>query len=1061
MINGSLPSRRVALAVCAIAFGWGAAFAAVNHPVKQYMGALHWREVGPSRGGRVDSVAGVPGKPDVFYFGAAAGGIWKTTDAGVHWKPLFQHQDVSSVGALAVSPSDPQVIYAGTGEAALRSNVSFGDGVYRSTDGGKTWQHVGLENTRHIGKILIDPKDPDKVLVAALGSIYRPNHYGGVYLTTDGGKHWKKVIYVNDRTGGIDLAVDPDNARIIYAATWEVWRKPWMLHSGGPGSGIYKSTDGGKTWHQIKGHGLPTGTLGRIGLAVSKNDGGEQVYAIIEAKKGGVYRSDDGGSSWERVNKAQPLRSRPFYFTKIFSDPGDPDTVYVLDRFFFKSTDQGWHFASAHMQGGDNHDLWINPLHPRFRIEGNDQGAVISTDGGKTWTVPYNEPIAQMYHVNTDNRYPYNLYGEQQDSGSIIIPSMTFSWGICGITDTVGGGESGFVVPQPGDPDILFADTYMGQLTRYNRKTKELKQVSPWPYDSHGESAAQQKYRFTWVAPIVFSPQNPDVLYMGSQVLFKSTNLGQSWNVISPDLSRDDKGKQQLSGGPITKDDASAEYYDLIYSIAPSPKRAGEIWVGTDDGRVWLTLDGGKHWKKVTPGGIPKWSKISMIEASTFNAGTAYLVADAHKLGVSKPFIYRTTDYGKSWVRITDGLPAPDYVHVVRQDPVNPDLLFAGTERGIFVSFDNGGHWHSLNLNLPTTPVEDLKIHDGDLIAATFGRGYWILDNISPLRQFSGKVARDAAYLYQPAKAIRFQIKGGRCAHSLFSGSNPPMGAVIDFNLAKKPKSAKLTITDARGKQIRSFTWQPGKGKEVGKITPPKPGYGGGLRSMQPHSSKFDPHKGLNRLVWNLRYQPLKTIHGEVYMEASGVAPMVLPGSYSVKLTVDGKSYTRNLQVVRSPIAESSNGDLAEQNRLLDKIYQDLDGVRTLVGKVQALQKNVADAESSIKSMPAAKAIEPELQAIASKLDAVNLALHQPHAHADEELFNYPVGLDQQLAFLDYVVASGDHAPTKQSYQVYGILSRKYAKARDEWRGIIKRVSKLNSQAEKSGLGLLVAHGET
>lgn len=450
-----------------------------------------------------------------------------------------------------------------------------------------------------------------------------------------------------------------------------------------------------------------------------------------------------------------------------------------------------------------------------------------------------------------------------------------------------------------------------------------------------------------------------------------------------------------------------------------------------------------------------------MIDASTFNAGTAYLVADAHKLGVSKSFIFRTTNYGKSWVRITDGLPAPDYAHVVRQDPVNPDLLFAGTERGIFVSFDNGGHWHSLNLNLPTTPVEDLKIHDGDLIAATFGRGYWILDNIAPLRQFNRHVMQSAVYLYQPAKAVRFQIKGGRCAHSLYGGSNPPMGAVIDFNLAKTPKSAKLTISDAQGNPVRTFNWQAGKNKDVGKIKPPKPGHGGGLRSMQPHSSSFEPHKGLNRLVWNLRYQPLKTIHGEVYMEASGVAPMVLPGSYTVKLTVDGKSYTRSLQVVRSPVARSPNSDLAEQNRLLSKIYKDINGVRTLAGKVQALQKNVAEAESAVKTLPAGKALEPKLQAISTKLNAVNLALHQPNAHADEELFNYHVGLDQQLSFLDYVVASGNHAPTKQSYQVYKLLSGKYAKVRNEWRELIKQVGDLNAMAQKSGIGLLVAQDGT
>ena len=1058
-MSGTFPVKRLVLALSVMALGWGAASAAIHHPVRNDLGALHWREIGPYRGGRVDAVAGVPTQPDVFYFGAAAGGIWKTTDAGLHWKPLFQHEPVSSVGALAVSPSDPQVIYAGTGEAALRSNVSFGDGVYRSRDGGKTWRHVGLDKTRHIGRILVNPKNPDDVLVAALGSIYRPNENGGIYRTTDGGQHWKKVLYVNDRTGGIDLAVDPDNTRIVYAATWEVWRKPWMLHSGGPGSGIYKSTDGGKTWHQIKGHGLPTGTLGRIGLAVSRNDGGQQVYAIIEAKKGGVYRSDDGGNHWQRVNKAQPLRSRPFYFTKIFSDPGNPDTVYVLDRFFFRSTDQGWHFGFAPMQGGDNHDLWINPLHPRYRIEGNDQGAVISTDGGKTWTIPYNEPIAQMYHVNVDNRYPYNLYGEQQDSGSIIIPSMSFTGRICGFKTTVGGGESGFVVPQPGDPDTLFADTYMGQLTRYNRKSKELKQVSPWPYDSHGESAAQQKYRFTWVSPLVFSPQNHDVLYMGSQVLFKSTNLGQSWHIISPDLSRNDRSKQKLSGGPITKDDASAEYYDLIYSVAPSPKRAGEIWVGTDDGLVWLTRDGGKHWENVTPSGIPKWSKISMIDASTFKAGTAYLVADAHKLGISKPFIFRTENYGKSWTRITNGLPSPDYAHVVRQDPVDPDLLFAGTERGIFVSFDNGNRWHSLQLNLPSTPIHDLKIHDDDLIAATFGRGYWILDDISPLRQFDRHVAQSPVYLYQPSRAIRFQIKGGGCPHSIAAGSNPPMGAVIYFALARKPKSAKLSITGPQGETVRTFTWKAGKSGATGAINPPKPGYGGGLRSVQPPSSGFTPHKGLNRVVWNLRYQPLKTIPGEVYMEASGVAPMALPGTYTVKLTVAGKSYTRKLQITRSPIATSNKADLVKQNMLLTKIYKMLDNEREMVKNVQALQKDISATTAAMGSSSQWKGIRRQINAIKTEVNKVNLALHQPNAHADEELFNHPVGLDQQLAFLDYVVASGDHAPTKQSYQVFDLLSARYAKARQAWKEVLAQVKALNATAEKSGLGLLVIRG--
>jgi len=1035
------------------------ALAATPGPVAHDLGALHWRQAGPSRGGRVDAVTGVADRPDTYYFGAAAGGIWKTTDGGLHWKALFRHQDVSSIGALAVAPSDANVVYAGTGETALRSNISFGDGVYRSDDAGRTWHHVGLDATRHVGGILVDPKDPQTVVVAALGSLYRKNGAGGIYRTTDGGAHWKHVLSVNDRTGAVDLAADPDNPRILYAATWQVSRTPWSLTSGGPGSGIWKSTDGGRTWKRLTGHGLPDGPLGRIGLAVSKNHHGRQLYAMIEAHRRGLYRSDDGGGSWKRVNDKQALMQRPFYFMGVFTDPGDPDTVYVLDRGFFRSTDQGYHFARAPMQGGDNHALWINPRHPRHRIEGNDQGAVISSDGGKSWTVPYNEPIAQMYHVNTDDRYPYNLYGEQQDSGSVIVPSMSLAGRICGFRTTVGGGESGFVVPEPGDPDVIFADTYMGQLTRYNRKTKELKQVSPWPYDSHGEPASTQKYRFTWVAPLAFSPFDPDVLYMGSQVLFRSDDDGASWEAISPDLSRDDKSKQRSSGGPITKDNASAEYYDLIYAVAPSPKRKGEIWAGTDDGLVWLTRDAGKHWKKVTPPGMPKWAKVSMIEASRFDAGTAYIAVDAHKLGIAKPFIYRTTDYGRSWTRITRGLPDHDYVHVVRQDTRDPHLLFAGTERGVFVSFDDGGHWHALQLNLPTTPIHDLAVHDGDLVAATFGRGYWILDDIEPLRQYGPAASGKQPFLYDPAPARRFQIKGGGCPHGLSAGRNPPLGGLIDYYLPDKPHSATLTIRDAKGKVVRRFTWQRPAGKRKAKTTTPKLGYGGGLRSVQPRSSDFTPHRGLNRLVWNLRYQPLKKLPGEVYQEANGVAPMVLPGTYTVDLRVDGQHLAAKLTVKRNPLAHSPPGDLREQNAFLTRLYHRIDRERTLAVEVERLRRSVRDTGKTLERRQAGTALAAPLKRVAAALETVDLELHQPKANVDEELFNYPVGLDQQFSFLDYVVASGDHAPTQQSRAVYKLLSARFDQALGRWNEALAAARAFNAQASKAGLGALALPG--
>lgn len=1031
---------------------------AAPHPhniVKNYLGALQWREIGPYRGGRVDSVSGVVNRPDVYYFGAADGGVWKTTDAGLHWTGLFQHERVSAVGALAVSRSNPNIIYVGTGEAALRSNISAGNGVYKSTDGGHNWRHVGLDKTRHIGKIWIDPSNPKHVLVAALGSIYKPNKDGGIYLSTDGGSRWNKVLYVNNRTGGIDLVADPMNPKILYAAMWEVWRTPWHLNSGGPGSGIYKSTDGGRTWHHLSGHGLPQGTLGRIGLAVSKNDDGQQVYALIEAKNGGVYRSDDGGKTWQWVNNNQLLRQRPFYFTKIFVNPASPNTVYVLDRGFFKSTDQGEHFALASMQGGDNHDFWVNPVHPRYMIEGNDQGAVISTDGGRSWTIPYNEPIAQMYHVNTDNRYPYELYGEQQDSGSLIIPSMSFSGRICGLTTTVGGGESGYVIPKPGDPNIIFADTYAGQLTRYNRKTKSLKEVSPWPYDSHGEAAAEQKYRFTWIAPLAFSPENPNVLYMGSQVLFKSTDDGNSWKTISPDLSRNDKKKQQLSGGPITKDNASAEYYDLIYSIAPSPVHSGEIWAGTDDGLVWLTRDGGRHWHEVTPSGIPKWSRITMIEASRFKAGSAYIIVDAHKLGIDRPFIFRTEDYGRHWTRITAGLPSNDFVHVVREDSKNPNLLFAGTEHGVYVSFDNGNRWRSLQLDLPTSPVHDLRIHDNDLIAATFGRGYWILDDIAPLRQFSMQIQHQRVHLYKPVTAFRFQIKGGGCPHSIGGARNPPLGGVIDFYLAHPVHSASLNILTEDGTLVRKFAWKSSRSTKA-HVSHPHPRHFGALRSVQPRSSSFKPHRGLNRIVWNLRYQPLTKLPGEVFQEAAGIAPMVLPGRYKVELHVGRHTYATQLIVDRSPLAETPSSDLDIQFQFQRKLYRLLSRERHLALLVSRVKKQIGQLDTEFAKSNVPAPFRHKLHAVYVQLNHLNGALWQPQAKGDEELFNYPVGIDQQLAFLDYVVASGYSRPTKASQRVYRILAARYGKLRGRWEHLIREIKSFNAKAHQRDLNLIV-----
>ncbi|MDE3154934.1 MAG: glycosyl hydrolase, partial [Acidobacteriota bacterium] len=595
---------------------------------------MHWRLVGPFRGGRVLAVTGVPTQPDTWYLGSVVGGVWKTTNGGATWRPIFDHEPVASIGAIAVAASNPNVIYVGTGEAAPREDISFGDGVYKSTDAGRTWTNVGLHDSRHIGRIVVDPHNPDLVLVAAMGHFYGPNTERGVFRSADGGRTWQKVLYKDDRTGAIDVAFDPSNPTIVYAALWQADRKPWSLSSGGPGSGLYRSTDEGSTWTRLEGHGLPGGVLGKIGISVAGHSHGERVYALIEAEDGGLYRSDDAGRTWHLVNDSQEIRTRAWYFTYVFASPVNPDVVYVADNAFYKSTDGGRTFATERIPGGDNHGFWMNPLHPERMIESNDQGVVITIDGGRSWQKLDNLPIGQFYHVSTDNRFPYDLYGAQQDMGAIAIASR--GWG--GITSrdwySVGGddGESGYVLPDPTDPDLVIAGGYGGALTRFDARTKQLVDIAPWSNNNGGHPASELKYRFTWTAPLAFSPQDPHVLYMGSQYLMETTDGGMSWKILSPDLTRNDKSKQGLSGGPITKDNASAEYYDVVYSIAPSPKAAGQIWVGTDDGLVQLTRDGGKTWQNVTPKGLPEWAKVSLIEASPFDAGTAYVAVDAHKL---------------------------------------------------------------------------------------------------------------------------------------------------------------------------------------------------------------------------------------------------------------------------------------------------------------------------------------------------------------------------------------------------------------------------------------------
>ena len=670
---------------------------------------LTWRLVGPFRGGRVLAVTGVIGDPHIYYFGGVAGGVWKSTDGGLSWRPMTDKvKDMSpSIGAIAVAPSDPNVIYAGTGEACIRGNIVGGNGVYKSIDAGKTWSYGGLRDTQAIGRIIVNPKNADIAFVAALGHPFGSNPERGIFRTTDGGKSWSKVLYKDENSGGIDLSFDPNNANVIFAALWQARRSPWDMQSGGPGSGLYRSTDGGATWKQLIGHGLPEGIMGRIGIAVGYNS--TRAWALIENDRGGLFRSDDGGDDWTLVNSDRQYRQRAFYYTHVFADPHSPDGVYVLNTGMYHSNDGGKSFRPIRVPHGDNHGLWVDPGDPNRMIESNDGGANVSTNGGASWTTQANQPTAQFYHAITDNRFPYWVYGAQQDNSSVGIASAARggigrpSW------YPVGGGESGYIAPDPRDPEIVYAGSYGGEITRYNHHSGEEMNITPWPVNPIGAAAADQKYRFQWTEPIVFSPHDPHVLYFAAQVLFKTSDEGMHWEIISPDLTRNDKSKQQAAGGPITKDNTGVEVFDTIFSVVESPVQKDLIWAGSDDGLVHITTDGGKNWSNVTPKTMPEWGTVSMIEASSYDAGTAYVAVERHRLDDFSPYIFKTADFGKTWTSIYNGIPAGDYAHAVRIDRKRKGLLYAGTEKGVFVSFDDGANWQSLQTNLPVVPVGHLR----------------------------------------------------------------------------------------------------------------------------------------------------------------------------------------------------------------------------------------------------------------------------------------------------------------------------------------------------------------
>src|SRR5579859_4968163 len=1014
---------------------------------------MKWRQVGPFRGGRALAVTGVAGDPETYYFGSVAGGVWKTTNGGLTWAPMTDKTGIMSVGAIAVAPSDPNVIYVGTGESCWRGNISYAVFCLKKNNGGKTWSHIGLEDTRHIARIIVSPTNPDVLFVAAMGHAYGPNETRGVFRSSDGGKTWQKVLYKDNKTGAIDLTFDPSNSHILYAALYEAQRYPWTAISGGPGSGLYKSIDDGVTWKRLEGHGLPSGVLGRIGVSVSGADG-NRVYAIIEAEKGGIYRSEDAGESWQLINPDHRFTQRAWYFHHIFADPKNVDTVYVLNTAVYRSTDGGHTFNFIRAPHGDNHGLWIDPTHPEWMINSNDGGATVSHDSGKTWTTQANQPTAQFYHVATDNAFPYHIYGAQQDSSTVAIASRSDN----GVIDRpdwyeVGGGESGFVVPDPKNPDVVYAGSYDGLITRFDKKNHQEQDISSWPLNPMGSGAADLKHRFQWTAPIMMSANDPNAVYHGGEAVFKTTDEGMTWTAISGDLTRNDKSKQQSSGGPLTQDNTSVEYYDTIFALAESPLEKGLLWAGSDDGLVHVTRDGGQHWSNVTSKEFGDWSLVSIIDASPHSAGTAYVAIDRHKLDDFHPYLFKTADYGKTWTKITAGLPDNSYAHTIREDPKRKGLLYAGTENGIYISFDDGGHWQSLKLNLPTTPIHDLTIKGDDLIVATHGRAFWALDDIGPLRQMNAAADSAEAHLYQPSPAIRFRGPGFTLPATVPVGANPPAGAVIYYSLKTAPKEQiTLEVLDAHGKLIRKYT-----SKKTGEAASPDEEEFGIRRPGQ----ALPAEAGLNHFVWDMHFEPPTRVPGSVGWGGRPEGPLVVPGTYEIKLTVAGKSETAKLVITKDPRVSASQADLDKQGelalRIRDRVtagHEEVNQIRSVRGQIDALKKRLS-ADAS------AKAVLDAAEALTKKMNAIEEKIIQPKSKSGEDPLNYPIQVADQFVALQETVESADAAPTAASFTVYDELNKRLEVQLAAWHEIqSKDLGALNAAIQKANIPAIAPAAE-
>lgn len=968
---------------------------------KDLYSKTEWREIGPFRGGRSAAVTGVPGNPNLFYFGAAGGGVWRTQDGGRSWSNISDGFFGGSIGSIAVAESDNNVLFVGGGEVTVRGNVSHGYGIWKSENAGESWESMGLEDTRHVVRIRIHPTNPDIVYAAVLGDLYKDSSERGVYKSIDGGKNWKKTLFSNPSSGAVDLCFDPNNPRILYASTWNIRRTPYSLSSGGDGSALWKSTDSGETWTNISSNkGLPTSTLGIIGVTVSPVNS-KRVWAIIEADEGGVFRSEDGGMNWRRVNKSRSLRQRAWYYSKIHADPQDEDVVYVMNVSYHKSTDGGVNFKSNNAPHGDHHDLWIDPEMPSRMVIADDGGAQVTYDGGMTWTTYHNQPTAQFYRVTTDNHFPYRIYAAQQDNSTIRISHRSNGYSIGeGEWESTAGCECGHIAIDPNDNEIVYGGCYDGFLERLDHSKNMSRNITVWPDNPMGHGAEDMKYRFQWNFPLFFSPHDSKKLYTASNHLHVSNDEGQSWQLISPDLTRNDASKLGSSGGPITQDNTSVEYYCTIFAALESPAQEGLIWAGSDDGLLHVTKDGGATWENVTPDILPEWSMINSIEAHPKRPGTLYVAATRYKLGDFRPYLLKTNDFGKTWTAINRGIDPAHFTRVIRLDPDREGLLYAGTESGLYVSFDDGANWEAFQMNLPIVPITDMVIKDKNLIVATQGRSIWMIDDLSVIHQ--AKIGQDLNQniLFDPMDAYR--MRGGQGRVSLTNGQNHKGGVSLNYYLGAVTDSSvvKLRFIEEDGDLIKEFS---SDSKEKGE------------------SLKYE--KGANTFNWNLRYEGGKDFEGMILWWASLQGPRAVPGTYYVQLEVDGDVQKESFELINDPRVEASQDALEQQFDFLNEILEEVSAAHEAIVDIRSVRKQLNAYKSRIKDKAGMEAIVEEIDMINKKMQSIEENLYQTKNRSRQDPLNFPIRLTNKLAHLNSLVGGSDFAPTDQAIAVKEELS--------------------------------------